>query len=123
MRQAHIGHQANLVKTRGEAGILRSNNGIAGTGHRHAGPRCPAFHGGNNRLAALGHEPHELMGPAHPFPTRERAINIHRRNIAASAESALGPRHDNGADRIIAMGAFHHFFHRGAQHGRDSILA
>ena len=123
MRQAHIGHQANLVKARREARIFGGHNHIAGASHRHAGPRRPAFHGGNNRLAALGHEAHELMGAAHAFAPRQRAINIHRGNVAAGAESTLSARHDNSADCIIAMGAFHDFFHRGAQHGRDGVLA
>ena len=123
MRQAHIGHQANLVETSSEARIFRSDDGIAGTGHRHAGTRCPAFHGGNNRLAALGHETHELMRAAHTLPPRDGAINIHGGNIAASAESTLGPRYHNGTNGRITMGPFHYVFHRGAQHRRDSILA
>ena len=111
------------METSGEAGIFRSNNRIAGTGHRHAGPRRPAFHGSNNGLAALGHETHELMGAAHAFAPGQSAVDIHGGNIATSAESALGARYYNGTNGRITMGAFHHLFHGGAQHGRDSILA
>ena len=123
MRQAHIGHQANLVKARREARIFGGHNHITRASDRHARTRRPTFHRSNNGLAALGHQAHQLMGAAHAFAPRQRAINIHGGNIATSAESALSARHHNGADCVITMGAFHHVFHRGAQYGRDGVLA